>query len=81
MTQPEGFPQGEQGQLLKLRKEHHGRMKHLDLAYYWLRDEVAKGYIALEYTPTQEQIADIFTKALPCPTVEKLRSMMGIRGS
>ena len=61
--------------------EHHGRMKHLDLAYYWLRDEVAKGYIALEYTPTQEQITDIFTKALPCPTVEKLRSMMGIRGS
>ena len=22
--------------------EHHGRMKHLDLWYYWLRDEVEK---------------------------------------
>jgi hypothetical protein len=61
--------------------EHHGRMKHLDLAHYWLRDEVAKGSIAVEYTPTQEQIADIFTKALPVPTVDKLRLMMGLRGS
>ena len=23
--------------------EHHGRMKHLDLRFYWLRDEVVKG--------------------------------------
>ena len=26
--------------------EHHGRMKHLDLRYFWLRDEVESGTIA-----------------------------------
>jgi hypothetical protein len=25
--------------------EHHGRMKHLDLAFYWLKDVVEKGFI------------------------------------
>ena len=25
--------------------EHHGRMKHLDLRFYWLRDTVAAGHI------------------------------------
>ena len=24
--------------------EHHGRMKHLDLTYFWLRDVVEKGF-------------------------------------
>ena len=61
--------------------EHHGRMKHLDLAHYWLRDEVSKGSIQVEYVPTQEQLADIFTKPLPRPTVDTLRSKMGLRGS
>jgi hypothetical protein len=51
------------------------RMRMLEIPHF---NKVAKGYIALEYTLTQEQIADIFTKALSCPTVEKLRSMMEI---
>ena len=49
--------------------EHHGRMKHLDLAHYWLRDEVAMGFIGVQYVPTQDQLADILTKALPRPAV------------
>jgi hypothetical protein len=67
---------------LKVSKnpEHHGRMKHLDIAHYWLRDEVTKGYIGVQYVPTQEQLADIFTKALPRPTVIYLRSQMGLHG-
>ena len=44
--------------------EHHGRMKHLDLRHYWLRDQVDFGVIAPEYIPTAEMIADIFTKSL-----------------
>ena len=34
--------------------EHHGRMKHLDLRYYWLRDAVNTKCIALSYIPTAE---------------------------
>jgi hypothetical protein len=56
-------------------------MKHLDLAHYWLRDEVAKGSIGIEYVSTQDQLADILTKALPRPAVDKLRNLVGLRGS
>lgn len=37
--------------------EHHGRMKHLDLRFYWLRDEVEKGTIQMEYIGTDEMRA------------------------
>lgn len=60
--------------------EYHGHMKHLDLAHYWLRDEVAKGSIHVEYIPTGDQLADILTKALPCPTVDLLRSKIRLWG-
>jgi hypothetical protein len=49
--------------------EHHGRMKHLNLCYFWLRDEVVKGHLAPRYIPTTEMAADILTKALACVKV------------
>ena len=58
--------------------EHHGRMKHLDLCFYWLRDQVAMRRIEPNYLPTEEMPADLLTKALPKPQVEKLRRAMGL---
>jgi hypothetical protein len=37
--------------------EHHGRMKHLDLRFYWLRDEVEKGSIRLAHLRTDPRIS------------------------
>ena len=64
---------------LKVSKnpEHHGRMKHLDLRYFWLRETVELGKITPEYIFTSEMPADILTKALPRVSVEKFREMMG----
>jgi len=39
--------------------EHHGRIKHLDLRFYWLRDEVNSGKITIQHCPTLEMPADI----------------------
>ena len=58
--------------------EHHGRMKHLDLSFYWLRDMVAKKLISPAYLPTNEMPADLLTKALAKPKVEEFRKMMGL---
>ena len=58
--------------------EHHGRMKHLDLRFYRLRDVVENGIIAPEYVPTAEMIADNLTKAVPAPKVKYCREQMGI---
>lgn len=54
--------------------EHHGRMKHLDLRHYWLRDAVEAGHMTPIHVPTQEMVADILTKALPREKLEHCRS-------
>ena len=58
--------------------EHHGRMKHLDRHYFWLRDKVVEGMIVPEYLPTDENAADMLTKALGRPKVEEFRKGMGL---
>ena len=47
--------------------EHHGLMKHLDLAYYWLRDKVKEKKIEMEHLQKEEMPAKLLTKALPKP--------------
>ena len=42
----------------------HDRSKHIDIGYHFLRDCVQRGTIRLEYIQTNEQVANIFTKAL-----------------
>ena len=42
----------------------HDRTKHVDIRYHFLRDYVQRGTIRLEYIQRDEQVADIFTKAL-----------------
>jgi hypothetical protein len=46
--------------------EHHGRMKHLDLRFFWLRDMVNSGVIAVRYIPTADMAADLLT-IVPLP--------------
>ena len=58
--------------------EHHGRMKHLDLRHYWLRDIVKSGVVDVKYIPTASMPADIMTKSLPKATVEGMRRMLGL---
>jgi hypothetical protein len=58
--------------------QHHRRMRHLDLAFYWLRDAVEVGKISVDYIPTAEMPADLLTKALERMKVETCRRMMGL---
>ena len=59
--------------------EHHGRMKHLDLRFYWLRGTVQSGVITLRYVPTEEMPADVMTKALARIKVAEMRGLLGLR--
>jgi len=58
--------------------EHHGRMKHLDLRLYWLRDKVEHGMITPDFIPTADMIADCLTKSVPAPKVRFCREQMGV---
>ena len=59
--------------------EHHGRMKHLDLRFYWLRDEVEKQNIHVVHLPTDQMPADILTKALGRVKVLDMIDMLGLK--
>ena len=43
---------------------HHSRTKHIDVRYHFIKDHVEKGNIEMYFVPTENRIADIFTKPL-----------------
>ena len=43
---------------------HHSRTKHIDIRHHFLRDHTLKGDISLSFIPTENEVADIFTKSL-----------------
>ena len=58
--------------------EHHGRLKHIQLRLYWLRNVVEEGKIAPQYVPTEGMVANLLTKALPVTKVAELCGLMGL---
>ena len=56
----------------------HSKTKHIPIKYHFVREQVAEKNIKLEYVCTKEQIADIFTKPLPCEAFEYLHQKLGI---
>jgi hypothetical protein len=56
----------------------HGRSKHIDVRFHFLRDLTRDGVVELVYCNTQEQIADIMTKPLKLEAFLKLRDKLGM---
>ena len=54
------------------------RTKHIDIKYFWVREQVELGEITMTYCPTDKMLADIMTKPLPINTFERLRSQLRI---
>jgi hypothetical protein len=65
---------------ISLSKNHvqHSKSKHIPVKYHYLRDQVENKNIKLEYVPTQEQVANIFTKPLSRDVFEYLRQILGV---
>ena len=59
--------------------EHHGKMKHLETKYYWIRDQVDLGKLEIEWVASSENCADILTKALSKDLHEYQCSLLGLR--
>ncbi|KAI5344250.1 hypothetical protein L3X38_012127 [Prunus dulcis] len=46
---------------------YHSRIKHLDIDFHFVREKVQRNDLIVQYIPTEEQIADVFTKGLHSP--------------
>jgi hypothetical protein len=43
----------------------HGRTKHMEVDYHFVRDRVVKKLLDVQFISTDDQVTDGFTKALP----------------
>ena len=56
----------------------HSLTKHISIRYHFIREQVLEGTIELHFVPTDQQLADIFTKPLPEATFNKLVNELGM---
>ena len=56
----------------------HGRSKHIDIKYHFIKEHCVDGCIQLIYCPTEEMKADMFTKPLYSTQFKKLRALIGM---
>ena len=57
----------------------HGRMKHIELQAYFVRDLIERGDVDFSYCSTDVQVADSLTKAVPREKVESCNRWMGLQ--
>ena len=58
--------------------QFHGRSKHIDIKYYFIREQVTNRSLELKYCKSANMVADIMTKGLTGEYFEKLRKMTGL---
>jgi hypothetical protein len=65
---------------IALTKDHqyHARTKHIDIRYHFIRWIVEQGSIRLVYCPTDDMVANTFTKALPSAKVKYFAAELGL---
>lgn len=52
----------------------HDKIKHIQVKYHYIRQQVAEKHVRLQYVPTKNQLADIMTKTIPRTQHEALRN-------
>jgi len=57
---------------------YHARTKHTEVHYHFIREKVLAKKIDLIHVSTEDQVADIFTKALGTDKLRKFRKMLNV---
>ncbi|KAK3876705.1 hypothetical protein Pcinc_018517 [Petrolisthes cinctipes] len=58
--------------------QFHGKTKHIDIKFHYVLEKCNENVIQLVYCPTNDMIADIFTKGLNKDKFKRLREMLGM---
>ena len=51
----------------------HSQVKHMEIKYYWQRQQVEQGYLQFNYISSKENTADSFTKSLEINPFKEFR--------
>ena len=60
------------------REEAHRKVKHLDVEYHSIREQVNEGQIELKWIKSENNVADILTKSVPTDVFRKHRDNIGL---
>lgn len=77
-NQPVLFVDNESAVKLIKNPVQHKRTKHIEVKYHYIREMYAKKIFVVKGISTKDQLADIFTKALPKARLEDLRSKLNV---
>ncbi|MCO5586558.1 hypothetical protein L7F22_040499 [Adiantum nelumboides] len=56
----------------------HACTKQIEYDYHYVRERLSAGEISLAYVPTQDNLGDLFTKALSREKLEAFRKALGL---
>ena len=56
----------------------HGCTKHIDVHFHFIQQMISTGAILLKYCPTEDMIANVFTKSLARVKFEKFHNLLGL---
>ncbi|MCO5575367.1 hypothetical protein L7F22_029167 [Adiantum nelumboides] len=56
----------------------HARTKHIEVHCHYVRERLSAGEISLAYVPTEDNLANLFTKALSREKLEAFRKALGL---
>ena len=59
-------------------REHNKRTRHIDIRYFYIRDMIEQKEIITTHIPSEENFADILTKALAAPIFREFVSRLHI---
>ena len=52
------------------------RSKHIDIRFHFIREEISEGRLNVQYIPSEDNIADVFTKPMSAIKLKKFKPMI-----
>jgi len=56
----------------------HARAKHIEIDFHFVRERIARRQLEVRFIPTEDQVADGFTKALPQRKFEEFKNNLNL---
>ena len=56
----------------------HARTKHVEIDYHFVREKIVRNLLRVDFTPSEDQLADCMTKALPTQLFLDVRSKLNV---